>query len=96
MKEMQAVQKEEPALGLYHEGTLLGGSWVVISGAISRVTIDITYIRGLITPLITTHEPPSNPQSKIRNLAVAMKVWVGCETWRRLERKRCTAVYRVL
>ena len=35
---------------------ILGGSWVVISGAISRVTI---HIRGLITLLITTHEPPS-------------------------------------
>ena len=32
---------------------------LVISGAISRVTIFITHIRGLITPLITTHEPPS-------------------------------------
>ena len=38
---------------------LLGGSWVVISRVISRVTIVITHIRGLITPLITTHEPPS-------------------------------------
>ena len=28
-------------------------------GVISRVTIAITYIRGLITPLITTQEPPS-------------------------------------
>ena len=36
-----------------------GGSWVVISGVISRVTIVITHIRGLITILITTHEPPS-------------------------------------
>ena len=26
---------------------------------ITRVTILITHIRGLITPLITTHEPPS-------------------------------------
>ena len=34
---------------------LLGGSWV----GTSRVTIVITYIRGLITPPITTHEPPS-------------------------------------
>ena len=34
----------------------LGGSWVVINGVISRVTI---HIRALITPLITTHEPPS-------------------------------------
>ena len=38
---------------------VLGGSWVVISGVISRVTIIMTHIRGLITPLITTHEPPS-------------------------------------
>ena len=38
---------------------LLGGSWVVISGVISRVTFVITQIRGLLTPLITTHEPPS-------------------------------------
>ena len=40
---------------------LLGGSWVVISGLISRVTVVITHIKGLITPLITTHEPPSTP-----------------------------------
>ena len=39
---------------------ILGGSWVVISGVISRVTIVITQTRGLIFPLITTHEPPSN------------------------------------
>ena len=39
--------------------TVLGGSWVVISRVISRVTILITHIKGLITPLITTHEPPS-------------------------------------
>ena len=32
---------------------------VVISGVTNRVTIVIIYIRGLITPLITTHEPPS-------------------------------------
>ena len=38
---------------------MLGGSWVVISGVISKVTIVITHIRGLITPLISTHEPPS-------------------------------------
>ena len=37
----------------------LGGSWVVISKVISRVAMVITYIRGLILPLITTHEPPS-------------------------------------
>ena len=38
--------------------TILGGSWVVFSGVISRVTIVITHLRGLITPFITTHEPP--------------------------------------
>ena len=37
----------------------LGGSWVVITRVISRVTILITHIRGLITLLITTPEPPS-------------------------------------
>ena len=34
--------------------TILGGSWVVISRDISRVTILITHIRGLLAPLITT------------------------------------------
>ena len=38
---------------------LLGGSWVVISGVLSMATIIITHIRGLTTPVITTHEPPS-------------------------------------
>ena len=38
---------------------LLGGPWEVISRVISRITMIRTYIRGLITPLITTHEPPS-------------------------------------
>ena len=38
---------------------LLGGSWVVLSRLISRITMVITYIRGLITPLITSHVPPS-------------------------------------
>ena len=43
----------------FNGATWLGGSWVVISRVISRVTILITHIRGLITPLITSHEPPS-------------------------------------
>ena len=42
------LEPEEP------QDTLLGGSWVVISGA-------IPHIRGLITLLITTHDPPSKP-----------------------------------
>ena len=33
---------------------LLGGSWVI-----RRVTIRIPHINGRVTPLITTHEPPS-------------------------------------
>ena len=37
---------------------LLEGSWVVISRVISRVTM-IKPIRVLITPLRTTHEPPT-------------------------------------
>ena len=41
---------------------MLGGSWVVISGVITRVVILTTLIRGLITLLITTLNPkPSNP-----------------------------------
>ena len=39
--------------------TILGGSGVVMSGVISKATIIITHIRGLITPLRTTHAPPS-------------------------------------
>ena len=38
---------------------ILGGSWVVISGVIIKATLVITHIRGRITILITTHEPPS-------------------------------------
>ena len=37
----------------------LGGSWVVISRVITRVAILMTHIRGLMTLLLTTHEPPS-------------------------------------
>ena len=40
---------------------LLGGSRVVISRVISRVTKVKTHIRGLISPLRATHEPPSRP-----------------------------------
>ena len=54
---------------------LLGGSWVVINGVISRVTI---HIRGLITPLIATHKPPGeslkgtlNPYNPITPLITA-------------------------
>ena len=32
---------------------------MIISGMIKRVTTVITHVRGLITPLMTTHEPLS-------------------------------------
>ena len=38
---------------------VLGGSWVAGSGVISRLTIVLTHISGLITPLITTLNPKS-------------------------------------
>ena len=38
---------------------LLGGSWVVISGAISPLIWVINIVTLRIRPLITTHEPPS-------------------------------------
>ena len=37
----------------------LGGSGVVISEVISKVTINITHIRGFMATLKTTHEPSS-------------------------------------
>ena len=37
-------------------------TWRFISRVISRVAILITHIRGLLTPLMTTHEPPSVAQ----------------------------------
>ena len=40
---------------------LLGGSWVVIHGVISPLIWAVTLVTWLITPLITTHEPPSSP-----------------------------------
>ena len=39
--------------------SLLGGSWVVISGVISPLIWVITIVTLLITPLIPNHEPPS-------------------------------------
>ena len=47
---------------------LLGGSWVVIS----RVTIVITHMRGLVTPLTTTHEPPNSWMCCVRALPYLM------------------------
>ena len=41
-------------------GSLLGGSWVVISGVICPLSRLISIVILLITLIITTHEPPSN------------------------------------
>ena len=51
---------ELAVLSLHSKTWLLGGSWAVISGVINKATRVITHIRGLITMLITTHEPPSS------------------------------------
>ena len=55
-------------LRLQESYILLGGSRVVISTVISRVTILLTHIRGHITPIITTHEPPSSIAMDVRVL----------------------------
>ena len=48
------------------------GSYKV--GVISRVPVVITHIRGLITPLITTREPPSNPEESPEEAAKFRKI----------------------
>ena len=47
---------------------------------ISRVAVAITYMRGLITPLITTHEPPS----KARRVLVVLERRVFIPVLRRI------------
>ena len=59
--------------GLY-EGRLLGGSWVVISGVVSLLIWVITIVALLLTPLITTHEPPSRlPRSNLLPLFLSQQ-----------------------
>ena len=41
---------------------VLGGSWVVISRAISPLIWLITTVTLIIAPLVTAHEPPSRAQ----------------------------------
>ena len=61
--------------------SLLAGSWVVIN----RVTILITHIRGLITPLITTPEPPSRSCVILHHLCRRLSdvgFWLAaCSIW---------------
>ena len=56
---------------------LLGGSWVVISGVISRVTIIITPSRGFVAPVITAHEPPSTGVQLQRLSEDSPRWWLG-------------------
>ena len=47
-----------------------------MSGVISRVTLIIAVIRGLLTLLVTTHEPPSGPSpisEGCRSMTVAFR-----------------------
>ena len=64
---MALVDASVPGLG-----TPLGGSWLGLSRVISRITIVITYIKGLITPLITSHEPPSRLTPKPAPVSMAL------------------------
>ena len=56
--------------------TLLGGSWVVTSGVISKVTILITLVGGRITPLLTAHEPPSSPRQENMKLVEEERIFL--------------------
>ena len=62
--ELQTSERLQPKPPNPTKPPILGGSWVVISRIISRVTVLITHIRGLLTPLITTPEPPSTLNPK--------------------------------
>ena len=53
------VRSGFPLLDLALLHGVLGGSWVVISGVISPLIWVISLATLLITPFITTHEPPS-------------------------------------
>ena len=50
---------------------LLGGSWVVISEAISLLIWVMTIVILLRILVITTHEPPSNPVLYLRDPEVS-------------------------
>ena len=55
VKRSEGLSLRQPAL--------LGGSWVVINGVISPLMGVITIVTLILTPLITTHEPPSRPST---------------------------------
>ena len=57
----QYLKYPKPAMGVVAHCLLLGGSWVVIRRVIHPVIWVITIVTLLLTPLRTTHEPPSRP-----------------------------------
>ena len=57
-------------------GSVLGGSWVVISRVISLLIWVISIVSLLISPLITTHEPPSRSRDGVLAFE-PLKVWKG-------------------
>ena len=64
------------ANGRKSEMRVLGGSWVVINGVILRVTILISHLTGLITPLITAHEPPGRSSTSRETVLVTKRCTV--------------------
>ena len=55
-----AFSTTKPLPVLLLDSRLLGGSWVVISGVVRPLIWVIAIVGLLITPLITSHEPPSS------------------------------------
>ena len=65
-----ALGKQFPVKKLCSLAPVLKGSWDLVSRVITKVTILITPIRGLITLLTKSHDPPSRrPASMISNVA---------------------------
>ena len=58
----QLLQTQREIYGYFSR--ILGGLWVVIS----RITVLIIHIRGLMTLLISTHEPPSRVPFSVPNI----------------------------
>ena len=54
----------------FKNSPVLLGSWVVVSRVISLLKWVITIVTLLITPLITTHEPPGTRKHGVKTSAV--------------------------
>ena len=81
---MKLVLRETPnPNGTWNHSLQLGGSWVDMSGIISRVTRHTTHTKGLIPLLITTHEPPRKKPGgrsgpKICTLSLVLGMTLTC------------------